>query len=290
MISRDFINSVKARRRVFGTPGLVLTDEIKEIEETINGNKKNSKPGEFYIPDKEIAGMLASKKKNRQCIQKFSEYLLTLLNKVDNDLWNNSFLFCNLFFDTDENKIVKFKKNENNINTHSSNFLNMDEIDNLMSETDTSDDLNDTIFDYDSPNIQKIDFCLQTKRETYLIVVRNIPTSPENPIFIIDNTCSNVNKELFELSKSICNFKTIDLIYNKTGYIILKNENWNEASSLVLHVKDLKNFLEEDYKNKKDNEIDFNNRIQLLSSMYECRYVKEETEFSKNIKKTLDDI
>lgn len=282
-MNNEFLIEVKSKKRVFGNPQLVYTDLVKQTENEIKKNNMSYKPGEFIIPNKELNMQLAKYKKQRQAIQKVGDYMLGLFNKVNDPIWNNSFLFCNIFFNQ-ECKPVLVNSPKEDINEEiniNSSFINSEELGNIMNTNVTGSneviDLNEAF----TNNYELYSFVIQNKRETILIKISVVNTNPEIPIFVDGNCVYDARQmSIVEFSPlRFSNFKVLNVIYNNTGCCILKNNAWRNANETVIHISELKKFIENSYKEKED--LNFDDRINDLTSFYESFYRKSKTDFQK---------
>lgn len=225
------IKKIKNGVRVFGNPTILYDKKIIELDNQIKESEKLG-AGEFYIPEKELRGQLASLKKECETNKKLGEYILMMINQCSEDPWLNAFLFCNV------------KNGEE---------------------------------DY-------WDFAIQTKCETYYIKTKCETTNPENPIYVQDNVVFSVVREMYTCSTFLDdkNGVAIDVIYNKTGALILKNDLWKNATAITVHVSELKNFIEENEKNK--SKIPFDERLQILDRLFEDTKKEEITDFIKDVR------
>lgn len=279
IIDPNFVAEVQSGKHVFGVPDAYIKEKIKSLEKEIE-KSESVKEGEFFMQNKELRAELSTLKAKKMALQSAGDYFLSLINKCDAEPWKNAILFCNIAFNYNPPEENENKDNIFESNT-TSTFINKSELSSLMGKSYDEDD-------FEEGEEVVYDFAFQTKYGTFLINISTAKTSEKLPLFIMDNVVSTPNGPLFDLSSKDENFiyehTLIDLIYNKTGAIILKNENWQNASSFVMHVKDMKSFIEESLKNKPMPNIE---RYKHLDFLYKHFVHKKESEFSKNVNRNL---
>lgn len=277
IISEDFITEVQSGKHVFGKPDAYISKKIIELDKEI-AKAETIKAGEFAMQNKELRAELSAMKTKKQILEKSGDYFLGLLNKCLNEPWLNSILFCNVYFGN-------LNMPSDNMNTDielnsDSGFISNSELSSLMGSSSKYND--EAVNDGEA---QMFDFVFQTRFCTCFVNIRNVVTSPELPLFIMDGTCKNPKAELFELTEEP-NFlgKSIvyDIIYNKNGALILKNNLWKSASSRVLHVKDFKSDFESltsDF-----GQMNSMDRYKQLDYLYKHFVQEEKSEFYKDVK------
>lgn len=278
LIDPNFVAEIQAGKHVFGTPDSYIKEKIKKLDKEI-ALRETVKAGEFYMQDKELRAQMSILKAKRIALENAGDYFLSLINKCDQEPWRNSILFCNIAFNYNPPKDDE-NKEESIILGNSGSFINSTELSSLMGahvSEDEEDSGKETIYD----------FAFQTRFGTYLININTAKTSDKLPLFVMDNTVSTPIAPLFDLTTKYPGFtlshNLYEVIFNKTGALIFKNENWKKADARLIHIKDFKKELEKEAKEPMIN-IE---RYKHLDFLYKHFVRKEESQFSKEVNKNL---
>lgn len=195
-------------------------------------------------------------------------------------------------YEDDDYKGREYKRNyyKDDEDEKDNNFISSSELSSLFGGSNAYQDDKNTDDEEDLTDVY-YDFVFQTKYETFFINIRNVTTSQKLPLFIMDGACSSPNAELFKLSKKfkeefIGEFKLYDIIFNKTGALILKNKNWTDAEATVIHVQEFKATIESFCES--NGVMDNIERYKHLNYLYHNYEHKEESEFTKEVNRNLE--
>lgn len=92
----NFVNEVKMGKRVFGNPQMRLSNEIKDIEDSLMKYRKKFGAGDFVVPNKELQGQLKDANAQKLFMQKCGEYVLRMVNKLLDEPFRNMMVFCDV--------------------------------------------------------------------------------------------------------------------------------------------------------------------------------------------------
>lgn len=95
-LDKEFLNKVRSGTRVFGSPTMRLTEEIKAAEAEAGKYRSSFGAGDFFIPSGDIEGKIKDLKAEKDLMQKCGEYMLKLVNKCYTEPYKNMFIFCDV--------------------------------------------------------------------------------------------------------------------------------------------------------------------------------------------------
>lgn len=186
------------------------------------------------------------------------------------------------FFIPDKELDKKFKelKNQRTLNKKYGEYILK-----LVNKVTEEPFLNAIVFCDVEIDERRFQFVIQTRYATYLINFNTAKSA--SPVYVMDDLLYNSEGatllELSEIGENDYDFKVLDVTYTQKPLLILKNDNYYDASSTLLNINELKAFIENDKRDELGEK-----RYEILDFLFQRYYKKEETTFVKNMKKMLE--